>query len=272
LGGVGGQEFDVASQNDFLDTERTGRTIYHKMVNEINILKVILYDLAFDYQKHEAILDNAIEKLEDILEGIRSKRQSEKKKLKQIEPNDYQRMIALITETADDISDLVNNGFFKLKSELQVVQWDLDKDKPFYQKLTALIARVELAEATLNDLKSVHQGIEPNNSIFKIERLFYGWANTPKFKNATIRLNIQNGKSEFYGDEQKIRGMINELVENSVKHNPDQADLLIVISSQDMTNPLMQSPSMPITPCFDTNSADSVKIIWVPQMACGKRN
>jgi signal transduction histidine kinase len=240
-------KFLVTSQNDFLDTERTGRIIYHKMVNEINILKGILYDLAFDYQEHEAILDDVILRLEHILEGIRSKRQSEKKKLKQIDSNDYRRMITLITETAKDISDFVNNGFFKLKSELQFVQWELDEDQPFYQNLTALIARVELAEATLNDLKSLLRGIEPNNRRFKIKKLFYGWSNTAKFKNSTIRLDIQNGESEFYGDEQKIRGIINELVENSVKHNPDQADLSIVISSQDTTNPLIPTPSSGVT-------------------------
>jgi len=245
------QEFDVTSQNDFLDTERLIISIYHKMVNQINILKGILYDLAFDYQDHEIILDDVIERLEDILESIRSKRQSEKKKLKQIDPNDYRSMIALITDTAHEISDLVNNGFFKLKSELQFVQLELDKDDPFCQNLTELIARVELAEATFNDLKSLHQGIEPNNRTFKIKRLFDGWANTSKFKHATIRLDIQNAESEFYGDEQKIRWFINELVENSVKHNPDQADLAIIISSQDTTKPrwlkntLMSSSSIP---------------------------
>ena len=275
------QEFDVTSQNDFLDTERLNRTIYHKMVNEINILKGILYDLAFDYQDHEIILDDVIERLENILESIRNKRQSEKKKLKQIDPNDYGSMIALITDSAHEISDLVNNAFFKLKSELQFVQWELNKDYPFYRNLTELIARVELAEATFNDLKSVHQGIEPNHRRFKIKRLFEGWANTPKFKNATIRLDIQNAESEFYGDEQKIRGFINELVENSVKHNPDQADLGIVISSQDTSQPRwLKNTGMPIHPYkylhinFRDNgkgiSPDKKKWIFLPLTSTSK--
>jgi signal transduction histidine kinase len=50
-------------------------------------------------------------------------------------------------------------------------------------------------------------------------------------------LDIQNGDAEFYGDAEKIKSALNELVENSLKHNRDIPDLYITITSNDVTNP-----------------------------------
>jgi signal transduction histidine kinase len=97
----------------------------------------------------------------------------------------------------------------------------------------------------LNDLKSLREGITIRRSTFKIKQLFETWQAVPQFQQATIRLDIRNGEQEFYGDEQKIRSFINELVENAVKHNPDQPDLQIDIASYDELNPLIPDQTIP---------------------------
>jgi signal transduction histidine kinase len=54
---------------------------------------------------------------------------------------------------------------------------------------------------------------------------------------AEIILDIQNGESEFNGDEEKIKSALNELIENSLKHNEGQPNLTLRITSQDVVNP-----------------------------------
>ncbi len=240
------KQFNIGSADELKDTEALTRGIYHKMINEISILKGILYEIDYKYQATDSFVKNIIEGVEDILTGINLRRDSEKKKVHEIPSNDYQRIIDIISSTAQDISDFVNNELFGLKSDIQFIQEDVDINNPVSQKLVEVVEQIEYAESALNDLKSVHQGIKIRRSTFKIKRLFETWQDSPKFKQATINLNIQNEDDEFYGDEYKIRGFLNELVENSVKYNDDKANLKIVISSKIANDPMSEKKTMTI--------------------------
>ncbi|GEM_PF-586282 len=232
---------NVTSPEELYNTEQLTQAIYHKMINEVNVLKGILYGLELDYQEQGAVLGQAIARLEGILGEINQERALAKEQVKEIDMHNYRAMVEVIAKTAHDVADVVNNGFFKLKSDIQLAQWDLAKEGPLYQKLGDLVGRVEQAEAALNDLKAAQEGITIRPTIFPIKRLFETWQNTPKFKQATIQLDIQNGEQDFYGDEPKIRSFINELVENSVNHNAQQENLEIVMASWDETNPFRQT-------------------------------
>lgn len=237
--------FNVPSEEELQDTDTLHRAIYHKMINEIFILKNILYRLDRRYQGSDSILRTAIESIEGIQKGINSKREIAKKQDRKVAQDDYRTKIAVISKTAQEISDFVNNGFFRLKSDIQRALRHVSPDEPFYQQLADLVARVEDSESALNDLKALHEGITIRRSTFKITQIFETWQTLPTFQHATIHLDIQNGNQEFYGDEQKIRSFVNELVENSVKHNPDTTDLRIDIVSYDETNPLIKNQTIP---------------------------
>ena len=232
------------SAEEVQDTETLHRAIYHKMLNEIVILKSILDGLVYDYQASATILKTASQRLEGILAGIHSRREAGQKQAQAV-PDDFRARLEMIASTAQDVSDFVNNGFFKLKADLQLIQYDLAAANPLAQELAKLIARIEQAENGLNDLKSVQEGMTIRQNTFEVQQLFATWQAVPTFQQAALRLDLRNGGNEFSGDEQKIRSFINELVENAVKHNPDKADLQIEMASYDETNPLIKAQTVP---------------------------
>lgn len=100
-----------------------------------------------------------------------------------------------------------------------------------------------MTRAALNALKSINEGIYIEYTRFPVKHLFAKWAKNAKIKHATISLEIENGDSEFKGDFDAIKSFLSELVENSLRHNPNleadaaQADLSIRITSKDQVNP-----------------------------------
>ncbi|MCP4109551.1 MAG: tetratricopeptide repeat protein, partial [Desulfobacteraceae bacterium] len=224
------KNFNVDSEDKIKDTESLARGIYHKIINEINILKSILYEITIDTEN--PFIKQIIEQVENILNEINLRRDKEKKKVQKIPQHDYQQLIKIISETAHDISDFVNNELFGIKTDIKLFQNNLDKDDLLRQKLTEIADQIESSEGILNDLKAAHEGIMIRYGTFKIKQLFETWQYNNRFRQAEIQLDIKNSEEEFYGDEQKIKGFLNELIENSVKHNPDKEDLKISISAE----------------------------------------
>jgi signal transduction histidine kinase len=72
------------------------------------------------------------------------------------------------------------------------------------------------------------------------------WTIQPRIDGVRIRLDIRNPDSEFDGDEEKIKSFLNELVENSLKHNHGNSNLSIRMYSSDLLNPQdISSPKIP---------------------------
>lgn len=228
-------------------TESLNRAIYHKMLNEISIFKGILLGIDADYPSADnGMIQEVITKVDDMLEEIIQKRNLEKKQIREIPRHDYRQMTEVISKTAHDIADFVNNRIFYIKSKVGLFQFDLDKNGPVYQKTDQVLKQIELTESALNDLKSINEGKKISYRKFKVKELFQVWENGTRLKNALILTNIKNPDSELNSDEQKIRSFLNELIENAVNHNQDNDDLRIHISSEDISdNNFLQSRTIP---------------------------
>lgn len=218
------------------DTELLNRALYHKIANEIAILKETVHLLVSGYNITDSGLSDILNGINAMLDGIKQRREREKAKVKKIPADDYDAVMTTISETAHDISDFVNNELATLEEKIRLMLVKSPENDLLTKKLHKMLEEFKFSQSALNDLKSVNEGIKIRNSYFQVKELFENWANTPTLKNATITLDIQNGESTFYGDKEKVKSFVKELVENSLRHNLDKDDLLIRITSQDDDN------------------------------------
>lgn len=217
------------------DTEILNRSIYHKIANETSLLRLIASRIARKSETEE--LNEIIDQIELIDEEIKKRRAIEQGKLDKICQDNYDEIIEIISKTAHDISDYVNNELATIALKVRRYMKKINTDDPVYPKFEKLLQQLTITQNTLNDLKSINEGIDISNNRFYIGEIFDRWETNVTIKNARILLNIENAESEFKGDEEKIKSMINEMIENSLKHNPDQLDLQITITSKDVINP-----------------------------------
>jgi tetratricopeptide (TPR) repeat protein len=224
-------------QSGVNDTEILNRAIYHKIANEISILKGIAYRILRFSQTEYPLLTGIINDIEDVLEEVNRRRGLEKSQIATISNDQYEQILAIISKTAHDISDFVNNQLAIIESKTRRAMRKLAVDDPHYKQFEKLLTQLEFTQIALNDLKAINEGIKIKNHHFKIKKLFEKWEANPHIDNASITLDVENGDSEFNGDEEKIKSILNELVENSLKHNDKKLDLNISISTQDIINP-----------------------------------
>ncbi|NLQ04741.1 ATP-binding protein [Cylindrospermopsis raciborskii] len=226
--------------NNLKDAQILNRAIYHKIANEITILKSIAYRILRVSSIKDALLESIISNIEEILQEINHRRSLEKSQIEQIEiiaNNEYGKILEIIAKTAHDISDFVNNELAIVESKTRRAIKKFTGNDPQFSQFNKLLTQLELTQDALNDLKAINEGIRIKNRQFKVKKIFETWEFNTQIDNAQISLNIENGDSDFNGDEEKIKSILNELVENSLKHNPDNSDLQIKINSQDVTNP-----------------------------------
>ncbi|MBD2489828.1 tetratricopeptide repeat protein [Aulosira sp. FACHB-615] len=233
------------TQTGLIDTEMLNRAMYHKIANEIGILKGIAYRILRHSELQDPLLSCIIQDIEDVFEEVNRRRAAQKSEIETISHDDYGKILAVISKTAHDISDFVNNQLAVIESKTRRAIRKLQPKDVHYTQLEKLLAQLELTQTALSDLKAINEGITIKNHRFKVKKLFEKWETTPRIDQAQIMLEIQNGDSEFYGDEEKIKSALNELVENSLKHNSEQQNLIIRISSQDVINPLVWGRTIP---------------------------
>lgn len=224
-------------QRGLNETEMLNRAIYHKIANEISILKGIAYRILRFSQAEDPLLTGIIADIEDVLEEVNHRRALEKSQIATISDDEYEQILEIISKTAHDISDFVNNQLAIIESKTRRAIKKLVVDAPHYPQFEKLLAQLELTQVALSDLKAINEGIKIKNHHFKVKKLFEKWEANPNIDNASITLDIQNGDSEFNSDEEKIKSIINELVENSLKHNAKKLDLQILMTAQDVINP-----------------------------------
>lgn len=224
-------------QSGLSDTEMLNRAMYHKIANEISILKGIAYRILRRSEREDPLLSSIIQDIEDVFEEVNKRRAAQKSEIETIPDNDYGRILAVISKTAHDISDFVNNQLAVIESKTRRAMRKLTPKDEHYVQFEKLLAQLELTQTALSDLKAINEGITIKNHRFKVKALFEKWKTTSQIDNARIILHIRNGDSQFYGDEEKIKSALNELVENSLKHNADQQNLTIYLTSEDMVNP-----------------------------------
>ena len=226
---------DVPSE--LSDTEMLNRAMYHKIANEISILKAIAYRISHRSAREDPLLNRIIQAIEDVFKEVDKRKEAQKSEIETISNDDYRRILTVISKTAHDISDFVNNELAVIKSQTIRSIRKLSPNDEHYAQFDKLLTQLELTQSALNDLKAINEGISIKNHRFQVKELFEKWEITCHIDNACILLDIRNGDSPFYGDQEKIKSALNELVENSLKHNADQPKLTIRITSQDVVNP-----------------------------------
>ncbi|OQY56518.1 MAG: histidine kinase [Candidatus Parabeggiatoa sp. nov. 2] len=227
------ERFKTSAESSLKDTEMLNRAMYHKILNEISMLKAIAYQIVKD-DRASVVLSKVIASIESTYEKITQLRNEEKTQVEQMPTNNYEEIVAIISRTVHDIVDLANNQLAIIKRRLQRILKGLTEKDRFFHKLEKLLQRVESTETALNDLKSINEGLNLHNNTFKVKALFEPWQITSTLQHATLAFDIQNGDAEFVGDEEKIKSFISELMANALKHNPDKADFKIKISSKDI--------------------------------------
>jgi tetratricopeptide (TPR) repeat protein len=225
------------SQSGLSDTEMLNRAMYHKIANEISILKGIAYRILRRSEWEDPLLSGIIQDIEEVFSEVDRRRSAQKSEIETISHNDYDSILAVISKTAHDISDFVNNQLAVIESKTRRAMQKLQSGDTHYVQFKKLLTQLELTQTALNDLKAINEGIRIKYRRFKVRKLFEKWESEPQIAQAQIVLDIQNANSEFNGDEEKIKSALNELVENSLKHNSSQKNLTIRITSQDVMNP-----------------------------------
>lgn len=224
-------------QNGLSDTEMLNRAMYHKIANEVVILKSIASRILYLSKTEDTLLRDIIKSIEDVSNQIDIRKAEQKSKIAQIPNDDYKETLKIISKTAHDISDFVNNELAVIISKTRRAIYKLQPDAPHYNQFNKLLIQLELTQTALNDLKSINEGITIKSHRFPVNKLFEKWEENSKIDRASIYLDISNSEQEFKGDEEKIKSMLQEFVENSLKHNYSKLDLEIQIISKDVVNP-----------------------------------
>ncbi|MDD1428728.1 tetratricopeptide repeat protein [Dolichospermum sp. ST_sed9] len=180
-------------QSGLNDTEILNRAIYHKIANEISILKGIAYRILRFSQAEDPLLTGIIADIEDVLEEVNHRRALEKSQIATISDDEYEQILEIISKTAHDISDFVNNQLAIIESKTRRAIKKLVVDAPHYPQFEKLLAQLELTQVALSDLKAINEGIKIKNHHFKVKKLFEKWEANPNIDNASITLDIQNG-------------------------------------------------------------------------------
>ena len=227
----------IDSETNLKDTQMLNRAMYHKISNEIAILKSIAYYILRFYRDEDSTVNQIIEKVENLVEEISQRREIQEDKISKIPEDNYGEILSVISKTAHDISDFVNNELAVIELETRWAMRTIDSESKNYSQFEELLTQLELTQAALNDLKAINEGINIKYKHFPVKKIFEKWQDNNKIENAEIQLEIVNGDSDFYGDEEKIKSFLNEMVKNSLKHNSYQQNLIIKMKSQDIINP-----------------------------------
>lgn len=240
-----------ADEEQIDDIEMLYRAMYHKIGNEIAVLRSISYRLLKRMEGEHPLVKEIVNDFEKLQQGIASQRANEKAAIAETSHSNYKQLIEIVSKTAHDISDEVNNQLAVIESKTRRAMHKLTAEDPQYQQFEKLLLQLKITQKAINDLKSINEGKTIRRNRFLVHQLFEkwepaNWTSQPRIDGVRIRLDIRNPDSEFIGDEEKIKSILNELVENSLKHNHDNSNLSIRMTSSDVLNPQdISSPTIP---------------------------
>ena len=208
-------------------TLELNRAIYHKIENQISILRA-LFDMSIRKESNHTIKEKLKEiqfKVLEIFQIIKDKKDIEKKTI-DLNKNDFDKLIEVISNIAHNITDKISNKLHVIKSRLMI----LKKNYPEIDN------QIKTTVATLNNLKDLKQGsLRINIVTFQLQELLKNLKHNMQLNNAVINFEIING--EINSDKQKITECINELIENSIRHNSEIDKIDIFIKLEIIHNP-----------------------------------
>jgi tetratricopeptide (TPR) repeat protein len=210
--------------------------ILHKITNQV-VLTRLQFEEIMSNHSHESCtseLKTIQVKINSILTMI------EKEKLKKDQNfnhrHDYRKMLEEISKLSHLITDKVSNKLYAVKMSILFLLDDLNEND-FKQSLLTLTKQIEASTTTLNNLKSINEGIYINNKAFLLHNLFENIQSGTKLDNAIVHLTISEKDQMIMSDPEKIREMVNELIENSIRHNAEQNQIQILIVVNIVSNP-----------------------------------
>jgi len=224
--------------NDGLnDPSVLNRAIYHKILNEIAVLNGISCRILKRSEDKASLISEITAEIQGLSDELHERRSREKQQSSTVNVSEYQELVTLIAQTAHDIADYANNQLAVIESKTRRAINSINPASSEAAHLKYLLNQLEITQSALNDLKGVNEGIAIRNTRFKVGTLFEKWQESHDFNDATIILDVNNSDSMISSDDEKIKSAINELVENSCKHNRGQLNLAIRIRSRDVINP-----------------------------------
>ena len=204
--------------------------IYHKVENQLVILDGLLNNII---SKNIDLITRLKKYTSDLFTLIKEERRREKES-SQINKTNYKELINTISNIAHDIADKVNNKIFVITSELNLL---CEESKKTYKQF---INQISILSTTLDNLKDIEQGsIEPKYSKFNLTDLLSNFSQNMRIGKALITYDIEDGF--IVSDKQKISETINELVENTSRHNTDLNEIDINIRITIEYNPKIKS-------------------------------
>jgi len=225
--------FNTPGTDKVKDTQELSSAIYHKVQNEVSLLKIIARQ-ATEKAPTVEVLPEALARITEISDWMVGKREVERGQVEQLAKDNYEAIMKVVSATAHDVVDYVSNELPALKNRVRRRTRNLTLEAPALHQVEKLLAQIDYTMESLNDLKSFNESFTFSRSYFNVADLFTVWQLNPKLDNATVSLDIQNGESSFNGDEQKIKGFLSELIGNALKHNAKQPELHIQLTSRDV--------------------------------------
>ncbi len=226
----------IIDEVKFKETDELSSAIFHKILNQIFILK----NRVREYIDLDKNFKNILEKIENISIQIDEKKLLMKKELSQIERGDYQKLTEQISKISHNIADIVINNLSKIKSDIDFILYD--KSFKYSHELNLVLNQVSINLSTMESLKSINKSIKLENKTFKVKEIFKTFENNMYFRKTIIKLDIQNGEDNLYGDRPKIVEFLNELIENSIKYKKEK-NIEIFITSSNIENPTIDKIS-----------------------------
>jgi signal transduction histidine kinase len=208
---------------EFKEVDEISKAIFHKIANQLFILK----NRVSEYAHLDSEFADIKTKIEKISSKIDEEKSQMRRELAQIEKTDYKKLIAQISKASHDIADIVLNNLSKIKSDIDFILYD--KKYRFFNELELVSNQLKINLSTMQSLKSINEPIKLNNRTFELKEIFKTFKNS--LKDATIRLNIQNGSDKIYSDRDKIVEFLNELIENSIKYKTEERIEIDISSS-----------------------------------------
>ncbi|MCP4351751.1 MAG: tetratricopeptide repeat protein [Desulfobacterales bacterium] len=217
------------------------RHIIHKIGNQVSLLRFLLEEIIRDNEENSNItaLQNIKEKIYNVFELIQDEKDNKAEPESNIDKNDYRKIISEISKLSHDITNKIGNALYLIKHSIPLL--DTPDDESLKNDMNIFMKQLDTTIITLNTLKSINEGIKLNPKYFKINELFANLKHGMKIRNAVISLDLENKNDTFYGDKNKIREIISELIENSVKHNENNENLTISVKAALTKDPAIHS-------------------------------
>ncbi|MCP4105895.1 MAG: tetratricopeptide repeat protein [Desulfobacteraceae bacterium] len=216
------------------------RHIIHKIKNQVSLLRFHLEEIIKDNEENSNItaLQNIKEKIYNVFKLIQDEKDNKIEPESNIDKNDYRKIISEISKLSHDITDKISNALYIIKYSIPLLD---TPDESLKNDMNIFMKQLDTTIITLNTLKSINEGIKLNLEYFKINELIANLKHGMRIKNAVISLELVNKNDTFYGDKNKIREIVNELIENSVKHNENNENLTISVKAALTKDPVIHS-------------------------------